>query len=132
MLARHRLPPFRFQTPTAEVYKLHQENGVWKIQPLQIWAAGDGPYAGVILDAAGNIYGTTMQGGSNGLGTVFELVAGRYTTVKNYRLKVLWNFGGPDGSTPISSLTLDGAGNLYGATAFGGSVGYGTIFEVTP
>jgi uncharacterized repeat protein (TIGR03803 family) len=112
-----------------EVYKMTQRNGQWKMQTLQRWEDGTGPYAGVVLDASGNIFGTTIGGGSNGQGTVFELVA-----VKNkpYKQEVLWNFNGADGGLPASSLILDSAGNLYGTAEFGGSIGFGTVFEVTP
>ncbi len=114
-----------------EVYKLQRENGKWGIESLHAWPDGTGPYAGVTLDAAGNVYGTTMDGGARGQGTVFELMP-VHNTIKSYIQRVLWNFSGPDGANPLSSLVLDGSGNLYGATVFGGSVGYGTVFEVTP
>jgi uncharacterized repeat protein (TIGR03803 family) len=112
-----------------QVYKLKQKDGQWTIQILQTWKDGFGPYyAGVVLDAAGNIYGTTIGGGTTGQGTVFELLA----TKKAYQPKVLWSFNGTGGAQPASSLLLDDAGNLYGTAEFGGSIGYGTIFEVTP
>jgi uncharacterized repeat protein (TIGR03803 family) len=83
-----------------------------------------------VLDADGNIYGTT-QGGSDGyaMGTVYELVApvgkGKYKEVP------LWSFTGTDGSYPMASLILDRAGNLYGTTYQGGSSNAGVVFEVT-
>jgi uncharacterized repeat protein (TIGR03803 family) len=85
--------------------------------------------SGLTMGAAGNIYGTTIQGGANDMGTVFEL-----TPVGNgkYQEKVLWSFNGKDGSGPQSSLILDGAGNLYGMTPTGGLYGNGVVFEVTP
>jgi uncharacterized repeat protein (TIGR03803 family) len=90
-----------------------------------------------VLDAAGNIYGTTMFGGLHGEkhkgvgdGTVFELVPpvgrGKYTE------KVLWNFNGTNGEEPYAGVILDSAGNLYGTTNNGGLGGVGTVFEVTP
>jgi len=91
---------------------------------------GSGPWAGIVLDASGNIYGTTTDGGQYGLGTVFELVApvgeGPYTE------KILWSFNGTDGADPLGDLILDSAGNLYGTTFRGGSSGAGVVFEVTP
>ena len=81
------------------------------------------------LPSVGNIYGTTIQGGTYGLGTVFELVPG---AKGKYEEQVLWNFNGTDGGGPQGSLILDGAGNLYGTTVNGGANGYGTVFEVTP
>ena len=83
-----------------------------------------------MLDASGNIYGTTTDGGQYGLGTVFGLVApvgeGPYTE------KILWSFNGTDGADPLGDLILDSAGNLYGTTFRGGSSGAGVVFEVTP
>jgi uncharacterized repeat protein (TIGR03803 family) len=71
-----------------------------------------------------------QPGGLSNLGTVFELVppVGKGT----YTEKVLWSFNGTDGNGPLSSLVLDGAGNLYGTTASGGANGEGVVFEVTP
>jgi uncharacterized repeat protein (TIGR03803 family) len=87
------------------------------------------PYAGVVLDPFGNLYGTTVLGGAHGSGTVFELSpkeGGGWTE------KILHSFhpNGGDGSMPFGRLILDAAGNLYGTTA-GGSDG-GTVFEVLP
>jgi uncharacterized repeat protein (TIGR03803 family) len=83
------------------------------------------------LDAAGNLYGTTVGGGTYGYGTVFELtpIAGGGWTER-----VLHNFNndGTDGAYPYGGLIFDGAGNLYGTTAWGGTYGNGTVFEITP
>ncbi|MGC1788118.1 MAG: choice-of-anchor tandem repeat GloVer-containing protein [Terriglobales bacterium] len=99
------------------------------------------PVAGVVLDAAGNIYGTTSAGGVplNGAtpGTVFEIVA-PVGKGRQYKEKVLWSFTGYDGFDPWASMVLDSAGNLYGTTVEGGywygSSGNccGTVFKVTP
>jgi uncharacterized repeat protein (TIGR03803 family) len=89
---------------------------------------GDGgnPYGGVIADGAGNLYGTTQFGGRNSAGTVFEIAPDGTETV-------LHNFNGTtDGANPISGLVGDSSGNLYGTAAFGGTYGYGTVFEITP
>jgi uncharacterized repeat protein (TIGR03803 family) len=97
-------------------------------------ADGGDPLAGLVLDSAGNLYGTTNQGGSglfnclDGCGTVFKVdTAGNET--------VLHSFGetGTDGAYPYyGSLFLDEAGNLYGTTSVGGAHGSGTIFRVSP
>jgi uncharacterized repeat protein (TIGR03803 family) len=110
------------------VYKLSRTNNQWAMQTLASWGNNTGPRGGVVLDAAGNVYGTTVAGGSNGYGTVFKLVP----QSTRYSKKVLWNFDGIDGATPLGGLILDSAGNLYGTTWAGGTQGFGTAFEVTP
>lgn len=75
---------------------------------------GDYPEEGLVLDAAGNLYGTTTGGGHGGAGTVFKLDAAGEEAV-------LYTFKGkPDGSEPWAGLIQDSAGNLYGTTIFGG------------
>jgi uncharacterized repeat protein (TIGR03803 family) len=121
------------------VYKLIPgKKGQWRERILHSFQGfprdGGGPSGGVVLDADGNIYGTTVIGGKFGSrygdGTIFELVAplgnGRY------KEKVLRNFDGRDGSDPMGSLFLDESGNLYGTTYSGGSSSAGVVFEVTP
>jgi uncharacterized repeat protein (TIGR03803 family) len=116
------------------VYKLSPaKNGKWKDKIVYSFKSGkDGndPWSGVLLDAAGNLYGSTTAGGEYNAGTVFELVAP--VGKDGYKEKVLWSFTGTDGSQPYGSLTLGSAGNLYGTTAKGGSSGYGVVFEVAP
>jgi len=94
---------------------------------------GDGysPYAGLVADKSGNLYGTTYQGGSSGLGSVFELkLSGGVWTET-----LLYSFAGgtTDGEYPVySPLVFDAAGNLYGTTEYGGSsCNCGTVFELT-
>jgi len=86
---------------------------------------GDGkfPYAGLLLDASGNFFGTTSQGGDFNRGTVFQLSPTGEETL-------LYSFaGGADGAGPYAGVTMDNAGNLYGTTA-GGGRGYGTVFKI--
>jgi uncharacterized repeat protein (TIGR03803 family) len=103
---------------------------------------GGNPHAGLIFDAAGNLYGTNYWGGNpticaaSNCGTVFRLTA---STILPWKEKVLHDFTNKtDGGNPASGLTFDAAGNLYGTTAQGGhltdcsSVGCGTIFKLTP
>ena len=87
---------------------------------------GNPLYAGVVLDASGNLYGTTFGGGAAGAGTVFRIAPdGTKTTLYNFA-------GGTDGSAPTWGVTLDNAGNLYGTAYNGGTSGYGAVFRVTP
>jgi hypothetical protein len=127
----------------------------WKENVLYIFKGvkandGDSPAGGILLDKAGNIYGTTAYGGSgdcklfgsrSGCGTVFELLPPKQEGGK-WAEKVLYSFkGGKDGYFPWGDLTSDSAGNLYGATEYGGGYGScnapyyqycGTVFEVSP
>ena len=94
-------------------------------------ADGDDPFGGLIFDGAGNLYGTTVYGGSSSEGAVFELsppAAGKTAWTE----KVLHSFDGVDGSNPYCSVIFDAAGNLYGNTYSGGQSNSGTIFELTP
>ncbi len=92
---------------------------------------GANPYAGVIFDSAGNLYGTTNNGGTYGAGTVFELSPSGHG---NWTESILYNFtGGADGANPYyANLVLDHASNLYGTTLDGGASNNGTVFELTP
>ena len=85
------------------------------------------PYGGLVADATGDLYGTTYEGGVNGLGAVFELIS----EAARYRERVLYSFrGGSDGSASTSTLIFGAPGVLYGTTsAGGGSCDCGTIFS---
>jgi uncharacterized repeat protein (TIGR03803 family) len=94
------------------------------------------PSAGVILNPAGNLYGTTLGGGADGFGTVFHLTL---TSGGKWKETVLHSFAsGDDGAGPMASLVFDPSGNLYGTTAYGGLKGTfclgscGTVFKLTP
>jgi uncharacterized repeat protein (TIGR03803 family) len=91
---------------------------------------GADPVGGLTFDGAGNLYGTTAEGGMDNVGTVFGLTPngdGSWTET------VLHSFKGDgmDGYSPLATLVLDSAGNLYGTTVFGGAHGAGAVFEVT-
>jgi uncharacterized repeat protein (TIGR03803 family) len=91
---------------------------------------GDQPYAGLVFDVVGNLYGTTFSGGTYGGGTVFELSR----SGRGWAEQVPHSFGnGTDGSGPYAGLVLFGASaNLYGTTSSGGTYNSGTVFELTP
>jgi len=85
---------------------------------------GQLPIARLLLDAAGNLYGTTCHGGTQGNGTVFKITPGGTETV-------MYSFAGtPDGSCPLAGLILH-AGIFYGTTYQGGASNYGTVFKLT-
>jgi uncharacterized repeat protein (TIGR03803 family) len=112
------------------VFKLVRSASGWKEQVLYNFTGlSDGcfPYAGVISDAAGNLYGTTELGGLNRGGTAFELTHGP----TGWTEKVLHNFGFT-GKTPFGGLIFDAAGNLYGTTKFGGTADNGVVYKLTP
>jgi len=89
-------------------------------------ADGDEPWFGVVRDSAGNLYGTTLFGGTYGLGMVFKLDPASKETA-------LYDFtGSTDGGLPSGALVLDSAGNVYGTTEIGGSSFFGGVYKVTP
>jgi uncharacterized repeat protein (TIGR03803 family) len=119
------------------VFKLSPgSGGTWSYTILHTFPGqgADGAYAysGVILDADGNLYGTTYYGGTYNDGTVFEVPAGQGPNGPD---KILYSFhAGLDhgGDDPEGGLVFDPSGNLYGTTVFGGLYGDGKIFEMLP
>jgi uncharacterized repeat protein (TIGR03803 family) len=122
------------------VFKLApQSDGTWKETVLHAFTGGkDGanPNGTLAFDAAGNLYGTTYVGGSTttncfpsvGCGVVFELSP---TTSGPWKETTLHVFsGGSDGGQPLAGVTLNAAGNLFGATKFGGYEGNGTVYRI--
>jgi uncharacterized repeat protein (TIGR03803 family) len=89
---------------------------------------GEYPFAGLIADANGNLFGTTAYGGAYGYGTVFEIgkTAGGYAGTPT----TLVSFNGADGAYPFAGLIADANGNLFGTTEEGGAYGSGTVFEI--
>jgi uncharacterized repeat protein (TIGR03803 family) len=122
------------------VFELVRGGGKYTYKIIHNFGSGtDGqlPNAQLTVDANGNLYGDTYQGGTNGFGAIFTMH--RNTTGK-WAEKVIYNFtGGGDGSGPQATLALDGAGNLYGTASGGGIVsssctvlvGCGTVFKLT-
>jgi uncharacterized repeat protein (TIGR03803 family) len=89
-------------------------------------ADGDSPYGSLVLDGAGNLYGTTTYGGVSDAGTVFTVK----TNGTGFALLHSFAGGATDGRSPQASLILDGSGNLYGTTVYGGGADVGTVFTV--
>jgi uncharacterized repeat protein (TIGR03803 family) len=96
------------------------------------YSDGAFPFAGLLADSKGNLYGTTRNGGVSGYGTVFELTPPA-TAGGAWTETVLHFFtGGSDGGTPVAGLIAGSKGNLYGTTVNGGASDGGTVFELTP
>jgi uncharacterized repeat protein (TIGR03803 family) len=124
---------------SGEVFKLVHSKGVWKETVIYGFKQaaihgfidnnvdGAGPYAPVIFDKAGNLYGTTSFRGAYNQGTVFEL---KHSTGA-WRETVLHSLDGVDGAGPYAPVIFDEAGNLYGTAVAGGASGRGTVFELT-
>lgn len=122
---------------TAELGGAYSQGVVFKVDTLGNYSVvhsfgkrgvidGSEPYAGLVRDSAGNLYGTTSGGGRNGAGTVFKIDAsGNESVLYSFR-------GGTDGEGPSSTLVLDPAGNLYGTTDAGGAHNVGVVFKVSP
>ncbi|MBV9570385.1 MAG: hypothetical protein JO056_04000 [Alphaproteobacteria bacterium] len=109
------------------------DSGTWNPHSLHDFVGGsDGafPYAGVIFDDAGVLYGTTLGGGDSSLGTVYSLTPPKHGG--KWKLKILHSFAGqPDGYQPFAELTLADDGTLYGTTTSGGANNYGSVFQIT-
>ena len=89
---------------------------------------GAGPGGGdLVWDPMGNIYGTTLAGGTSERGTVFQMTK----SGNNWTETPIYSFTGPDGQEPVGGVILDSNGNLFGTTVEGGLYGYGTVFELT-
>jgi uncharacterized repeat protein (TIGR03803 family) len=88
-------------------------------------ANGANPQGGVISDSAGNLYGTTVNGGAASAGVVYKLdPIGQET--------LLYSFSGTDGANPLAGLILDSAGTLYGTASDGGNSLTGLVFALDP
>ncbi|MGO9432782.1 MAG: choice-of-anchor tandem repeat GloVer-containing protein [Terracidiphilus sp.] len=117
-----------------EVFKMSFVNSKWVFTTLHLFGNqhdGEYPFAGVIRDANGAIYGTDSMGGRYNWGTVFQLRPPP-TIPSPWNENIIHSFtGGSDGSIPTSQLVFDESGNLYGTTT-GGGTGFGDVFELTP
>jgi uncharacterized repeat protein (TIGR03803 family) len=125
---------FGFLAIAAPVFVASKEKVLYRFNGKD----GADPVAGLIFDAAGNLYGTTSSGGTgsgcgDGCGTVFELAPKANGT---WTETVLYSFCSSsscaDGDAPRAGLIFDATGNLFGTTAAGGAYGFGTVFELSP
>ena len=117
------------------IYKLDPRGNQTVLHAFTGGEDGSVPYAGLVIDANGNLYGTTYQGGTYKVGVVFQLTP-------SGTLNVLHSFmGGADGSNPSAGVFRDPAGNLYGTTVYGGSTaepcssypkGCGVVYRLDP
>jgi uncharacterized repeat protein (TIGR03803 family) len=106
--------------------------GRWHEQVLHSFSCNkDGCqlFDALILDASGNVYGTTAAGGTYNDGVVFQIAP---ATNGSWKERTLLNLSSRYGGSPMAGLTMDSSGHLYGTAIGGGRYGYGTVFEVTP
>ena len=120
---------------------VHKANGKWSEKVLHSFDVqdGDGPEGPLVADKAGNLYGTTVYGASNGCsnlgcGVVFELVRGKGDS---WTYKILYNFSSGGGLWPHAGVIFDSQGNLYGTASGGGNFnactgGCGVVFKLAP
>jgi uncharacterized repeat protein (TIGR03803 family) len=107
------------------VFRLTKSGELTVLRAFKGKSDGAIPRAGLLLDAAGNLYGTTLKGGINDQGTVFKIAKdGTYTT--------LHRFVESEGMNPNGNLVADPAGNLFGTAQLGGDVNNGTAFQLSP
>jgi uncharacterized repeat protein (TIGR03803 family) len=103
----------------------------WMNSTVHLFGRGsDGaqPLAGVTFDSAGNLYGTTSEGGATGNGTVWQATH----SGQSWTESVIYSFaGGSDAAGPVSGVRFDAAGNLYGTSSFGGANGLGAVYKLT-
>ena len=117
------------------VFMMSPANGGWPLTVLydlpglgQVWVP-EGPVASLLMDAAGNLYGTTLYGGAYDYGSVFKLSPSgggwTYTSLHDFTCC-------SDGVDPRSNVVVDANGNLYGTAQGGGAYGWGVVWEITP
>ena len=112
------------QSGCGTVFKLANDGVFTVLHTFTGGADGAVPQPGLLMDAAGNLYGAAARGGFNEHGTVFKIS-------KNGRYTILHRFGRKEGSNPNGGLVLDPAGNLYGTAQTGGANNLGTVFELS-
>jgi uncharacterized repeat protein (TIGR03803 family) len=107
------------------VFKLKPDGKETVLYSFGTGSDGAEPFAGVVRDNAGSLYGTTFAGGTAGDGTVYKIALNGSETI-------LHSFNGSDGSGPEANVIIDSAGNLCGTTVRGGANDDGTVFRIAP
>jgi len=112
------------------VYQLSPSAGGWTETTLYTFTGGDdgaNPIGGVAVDAQGNLYGTAARGGTDGVGTAWELSP----SSGGWAFTLLHSFAGRTNPGPLATPTLDAAGNIYGTSETNGN-NFGFAFKLTP
>ena len=112
------------------VYELSPSAGGWTETTLYTFTGGDdgaNPIGGVAVDAQGNLYGTAARGGTDGVGTAWELSP----SSGSWAFTLLHSFVGGTNPGPLATPTLDAAGNIYGTSETNGG-SHGFVFKLTP
>ena len=113
------------------IFELTPSMGGWTFTVLHSFTGGSncGSYGDLVMDNAGNLYGTTLCAGRSGEGSVFKLAPsdGGWTYISLHDFT-----GGSDGAYPYCNLVFDATGNLYGTAFYGGANNAGVVFEITP
>src|SRR5271165_1096627 len=111
------------------VFEMMPPGNSWKFSALYGFSGTGGPQGNLIMDQAGNLYGTTTNDGKFGQGSVFKLTpsGGDWTETDLYSFT-----GGSDVANPYSNIVFDANGNLYGTASAGGTSNDGVVWEITP
>jgi uncharacterized repeat protein (TIGR03803 family) len=126
-----------YGTSATTVFELSPNGSGWTPKTLFTFANaekdGSDPNGNLVFDNAGNLYGTTTNGGKSNAGTVFKLSPVTSGKKKGtWTEKVLYSFKGgtKDGADPFGAIVFDSAGNAYGETVSGGKDGDGVVYEL--
>jgi uncharacterized repeat protein (TIGR03803 family) len=117
------------------IFELSPSGNAWTFNLLHAFSGACGPFASLSIDVAGNLYGTTYCDGSHNQGNIFKLANTQngwvYTSLHDFNINV-------DGAFPLSGVTLDSNGTLYGTTFEGGDLncfppnGCGVVWQIKP
>jgi uncharacterized repeat protein (TIGR03803 family) len=111
-----------------KVFGLAPSGGGYTFSLLQSFTGDSGPWGDLLMDGAGNLYGTTVREGAHNSGSVFKLTNSNGTWI----FTTLHDFDGSDGAYPHGAMVFDASGNLYGIGMGGGPHNQGVVWEITP